>query len=184
MEARGNLPEYSAQGNNFVRSSMNWGPLPSVIASAFGWQTEKRTTYAAGFHTYTLEWTPDFMRFSVDSKLHAMLDLNVKKESFFTRGGFPTTAQNGSTQAVVNDIWEGQPNAAPFDQEFYLIVDLAVGGTSGWFPDDVGGKMWFDGSATAMTDFANAQSTWSATWPSSDDERALRIDSVKMWKLC
>ncbi|OBZ70915.1 hypothetical protein A0H81_08997 [Grifola frondosa] len=40
--------------------------------------------------------------------------------------------------------------AAPFDHAFYLILDLAVGGTSGWFPDNVGGKMWFDGSSSAM----------------------------------
>ena len=126
------------------------------------------------------------MRMSIDSKLNAALDLSLKKssQSFFNRGHFPTTAQNGSTQAVVNNIWEGQPNSAPFDQEFYLIMDLAVGGTSGWFPDNVGGKMWFDGSATAMTDFAKAQDTWFATWPSSDDDRAFRIESVNMWKLC
>ncbi|EJD07749.1 uncharacterized protein FOMMEDRAFT_116159 [Fomitiporia mediterranea MF3/22] len=184
VEARGNSASYPRQGNNFVRGSLNWGPLDTVVANAFGWQFQKRSTYSSGFHTYTLEWTPDFIRISVDSKLRAMLDLNIKKTSFWERGGFPVTAQNGSTQAVVQDIWEGQPNAAPFDQEFYLIIDLAVGGTSGWFPDNVGGKMWFDGSATAMTDFAKAQDTWSATWPSSDDDRALRVDSVKMWKLC
>lgn len=167
-----------------MRSSLNWGPLDTVIANSFGWQSQKRSTYAAGFHTYTLEWTPDFMRISVDSRLRAMLDLNIKKKSFFDRGNFPVTAQNGSTQAVVQNIWEGQPNAAPFDQEFYLIISLSVGGTSGWFPDKVGGKMWFDGSATAMTDFAKAQDEWFGTWPSSDDDRALRVDSVKMWKMC
>ena len=63
-------------------------------------------------------------------------------------------------------------------------MNVAIGGRNGWFPDGVGGKMWFDGSATAMTDFANAQDDWSATWPDSDDDRAFRIDSVKMWNLC
>ncbi|KAH8107555.1 hypothetical protein DFH11DRAFT_1170417 [Phellopilus nigrolimitatus] len=184
MEARGNLPSYPAQGDNFVRSSLNWGPLASVTARAFGWQSQKRTTYAADFHVYSFEWTGSFMRFSVDSQLNAMLDLSLAKTSFFERGGFPQTAQNGSTEAVVTNIWEGQGNAAPFDQEFYLIIDLAVGGTSGWFPDKQGGKMWFDGSDTAMTDFASAQSTWSPTWPTSDDDRAFRIDYVKMWKTC
>ena len=29
MEARGNLPTYPAQGSNYVRSSMNYGPFPS-----------------------------------------------------------------------------------------------------------------------------------------------------------
>ncbi|OCB92028.1 hypothetical protein A7U60_g659 [Sanghuangporus baumii] len=184
VEARGNDASYSGQGYNVVRSSLNWGPLDSVLASSYGWQSVKRSSYAAGFHTYTLEWTSDFMRMSVDSRLRAMLDLNIAKKSFFDRGDFPLTTQNGSTEAVVENIWEGQPNAAPFDQEFYLIISLSVGGTSGWFPDKVGDKMWFDGSATAMTDFAKEQDEWFSTWPSSDDDRALRVDSVKMWKLC
>ncbi len=58
---------------------------------------------------------------------------------------------------------------------FYLILDLAAGGTSGWFPDKLGNKPWFDGSASAMRDFANQQSTWSATWPSDDDDLSFRM---------
>jgi hypothetical protein len=30
--------------------------------------------------------------------------------------------------------------------EFYLILNVAVGGTSGWFPDWAGDKPWLDGS--------------------------------------
>jgi hypothetical protein len=33
---------------------------------------------------------------------------------------------------------------------FYLIINLAVGGTSGWFPDKVGNKPWFDSSLSAF----------------------------------
>jgi len=62
-------------------------------------------------------------------------------------------------------------------------LDLAAGGTSGWFPDKVGGKPWSDGTATAMSDFAKAQSTWSKTWPSNANDLAFRIDYVKMWQL-
>lgn len=189
MEARGNGPSYPAQGNNFVRSTLTWGPLETLIARAFGWQNVKRGSYAEGFHTYTLEWDETFMRFSVDSQLKAMLDLSLKKEkdSFWERGHFPQVASNGTgdTQVVVQNPYAGRGNAAPFDQEFYLIIDLAVGGTSGWFPDGVGGKMWFDGSGgSAMRDFAQAQGTWEATWPGSDDQRAFRVESVKMWKKC
>lgn len=129
-----------------MRSSLNWGPLPSVTAMFFGWQSMKQKSYADDFHTYTLEWTGSFMRFSVDSRLKRMLDLRLKKKSFFEVGNFPSTVQNGSTQSVVPNPWSSASNAAPFDQQFYLILDLAVGGTSGWFPDGFGGKMWFDGS--------------------------------------
>lgn len=78
---------------------------------------------------------------------------------------------------------------------------MAAGGTSGWFPDGKGGKPWYDGSLSmffsflllplllhkraknkltpcfiaAMRDFALAQDVWSATWPSSQDDRAFRM---------
>ena len=58
---------------------------------------------------------------------------------------------------------------------FYLITNLSAGGTSGWFPDDKGNKPWYDGSLTAMRDFARDQDTWAATWPESADDRAFRM---------
>ena len=80
-----------------------------------------------------------------------MIDLRFDKESFFQRGEFPKTVINGTTEVVLENPWEGRPNSAPFDQQFYLIISLAVGGTPGWFPDDVGGKPWFDGSTSMST---------------------------------
>ncbi|KAH9896600.1 concanavalin A-like lectin/glucanase [Cubamyces lactineus] len=189
MEARGNAPSYPAQGVNFVRSSLNYGVLQSLQTHIFGWWSQKQSSYDKAFHVYSMEWTPDWMRFYVDTRLQAMMNLKITGKGgkdFFKRGDYPATATNGSNVAVVvENIWEQQGGsaAAPFDQEFYLILDLAAGGTSGWFPDNVGGKMWFDGSKSAMRDFAKAQDTWAATWPSSADDRAFRIDYVKMWKL-
>ena len=59
--------------------------------------------------------------------------------------------------------------------EFYLILDVAAGGTSGWFPDSVGGKPWFDSDPNAMYNFASAQDQWAASWPSSSADRAMRV---------
>ncbi|KAI0684989.1 concanavalin A-like lectin/glucanase domain-containing protein [Cytidiella melzeri] len=189
MEARGNDQSYAAQGINYIRSSLNYGPLASLQTHIVGWWQEKRFTYGEDFHTYGLEWTPDWMRFYVDTRLQAMMNLKVTGKggkSFFDRGDYPTTAHNGSdTEVIVSNIWEeaGGSSAAPFDQQFFLILDLAAGGTSGWFPDGVGGKPWVDQDSEAMKTFAEAQSTWFKTWPSNQDDRAFRIDSVKMWKL-
>ncbi|TFK37023.1 glycoside hydrolase family 16 protein [Crucibulum laeve] len=186
IEARGNGPDYPAQGSNFMRSTLNYGPIPAVIKQIFGWQSLKRSSFDKDFHIYGLEWDEQFMRFYVDSRIHAMLDLNLKakKDSFWERGSFPQTAQNGSAQVVVPNPYENRPNSAPFDQPFYLIINLAAGGTSGWFPDNKGNKPWFDGSLTAMRDFAKAQDSWLPTWPSSAEDRSFRIDYVKMWELC
>jgi hypothetical protein len=85
MEARGNGIDYRGQGVNYVRSSLNYGPMSSVLARLFGWQSEKRIGYDAAFHTYTLEWTDKWMRISVDNRVNAMIDLNVagKGQSFW-----------------------------------------------------------------------------------------------------
>ncbi|KAF9042890.1 concanavalin A-like lectin/glucanase domain-containing protein [Panaeolus papilionaceus] len=191
VEARGNDASYKAQGNNFIRASLNYGPIAAgpVLNQIFGWFGLKRTNYAAAFHTYTMEWTEEWIRIYVDSRLKTMLDLKLKKKgkgsSMWGIGNFPQTARNHSDSlVVVQDPWEGRGGIAPFDQEFYLIMNLAAGGTSGWFPDNVGGKPWFDGSLSAMHDFAKAQDTWSATWPQSVEDRSMRVDYVKMWTKC
>ncbi|KAF9447332.1 glycoside hydrolase family 16 protein [Macrolepiota fuliginosa MF-IS2] len=186
LEARGNSPSYPAQGSNYVRSSLNYGPLPSLFRQIFGWFSMKRSSFDKAFHTYALEWDESFMRFYTDTRVTAMLDLDLagRKDGFWDRGQFPLTAQNGSAQVVVENPWQGGGKNAPYDQSFYLIIDLAAGGTSGWFPDGVGNKSWYDGSLTAMRDFARAQDTWSKTWPASAEDRSFRIDYVKMWKKC
>lgn len=63
MESRGNAPSYPAQGSNFVRSALNWGPLSFLneVSKTFGFWTERRTSYDQDFHIYTLEWTDKFM---------------------------------------------------------------------------------------------------------------------------
>jgi len=112
-----------------------------------------------------------------------MYDIQFTKP-FFERGNFPAVWQNGSAAVVLENPWVNGTIAAPFDQEFYLILDVAVGGTNGWFPDKVGGKPWLDGSQNAIGDFARAQSQWYGTWPQDTYARSLVVDSVKMWKLC
>ncbi|TRM66532.1 glycoside hydrolase family 16 protein [Schizophyllum amplum] len=184
MESRGNGPRYPFQGTNYVRGSLNWGPLTwlSSVYKTYGWWTRRLGTYDQEFHTYSLEWTEDFIRIYVDTRLHHMLELKVD-EPFWDRGDYPAVVQNGSDAIVLDNPWVNGSRAAPFDQEFYLILDVAVGGTNGWFPDD-DGKPWLDGSAAAMRDFIKSKDKWYSSWPDNAEERAFVIDSVKMWQQC
>lgn len=51
------------RGIDYVRGSLNWGPLSFLNAyyKTFGWWTQRRTDYGEAFHTYALEWTSSFL---------------------------------------------------------------------------------------------------------------------------
>ncbi|EAU83458.2 hypothetical protein CC1G_04714 [Coprinopsis cinerea okayama7 len=180
MESRGNGPEYPYQGTNYVRGSLNWGPSHALNRAykTYGWWSLRRGSYDTDFHTYALEWDEEFIRIYVDSRLHHMLDLRLKK-SFWELGKFPPFANIGGETVMVSNLWANGTKAAPFDQKFYLILDVGVGGTNGWFPDSKE-KPWLDGSQTAMGDFWRARNEWMPTW--QDVEKRSMI--MCMWEKC
>jgi hypothetical protein len=51
---------------------------------------------------------------------------------------------------VTENPWEAGEPSAPFDQEFYLILNVAVGGTNGYFPDDQCDKPWSNSASSAI----------------------------------
>ncbi|KAJ7056830.1 glycoside hydrolase family 16 protein [Mycena amicta] len=171
---RGNGIQYTNRGANYVQGSLNWGPTPALnsVGKSYSWWVEKRKVFSSDFHTYTMEWTDKWIRLSVDTRLHTLLDLKFN-EPFFKRGDYPPTAvdANGHPYPVTNP-WVNGTNATPFDQDFYLIMNVAVGGTNGWFPDGQGEQ--------AMDPMAQ----WLPTWPENLEERAMAVDYVRMWKHC
>lgn len=65
----------------------------------------------AGFHTYSLEWDPDTIKWFVDGHLY---ETRTSREWYSSGGKSP----------------------APFDQRFHLLMNLAVGGNWPQYPDD------------------------------------------------
>ncbi|TFK67104.1 glycoside hydrolase family 16 protein [Pluteus cervinus] len=185
VESRGNGIRYTARGSNYVQGSLNWGPTPQLngVSKTYSWWSNKRVPFSDDFHTYALEWTDKFIRMYVDTRLHTLLELKLDKP-FFQRGDFPAIIFNGSNPAALQNPWVNGTNATPFDQDFYLILNVAVGGTNGWFPESQGNKPWLDNAANPMRDFANAISQWYPTWPTNVEDRAMVVDYVKMWKHC
>ncbi|KAG0238667.1 hypothetical protein BGW41_008042 [Actinomortierella wolfii] len=99
--------------------------------------------------------------------------LNVRFDDMFKKGKFPEWVHN---------LWEGS-NAAPFDQEFYILMNVAVGGTAGYFPDGYGNKPWSDRSPHAVNEFYDAKDQWYPTWGSADDNsRAMAIDYIRVYR--
>jgi hypothetical protein len=96
-----------------------------------------------------------------------LLDIN---ESFWQKGGWE--------ESNLDNPWSGRGNNAPFDQKFYLVFNVAVGGTNGYFPDGIGNKPWTDSDANAVNSFWSAVDEWYPTW--NGEEAALQIDWVKV----
>ena len=110
----------------------------------------------------------------IDDESKRVLDLKIN-QSFWERGGW-------SANPTIDNPWKGQPDVAPFDQKFYLVFNVAVGGVNGYFPDGQGAKPWSDKSDNAARDFYRSLASIIKTWDLEGQESALQIRSVKVWQ--
>ncbi|KIW12162.1 hypothetical protein PV08_09437 [Exophiala spinifera] len=177
-ESRGNNWTYPLSGNNIISSTLHWGP---TMASDGWWRTYKKqkalhSTFADEFHTFGLEWTPDYMYTYLDSRLLQVLYHGLSK-SFWELGRFSTLSLD-----TPGNIWANGTKAAPFDQNFFLILDVAVGGTNGWFGDGLGGKPWENSSPFARKQFWDSRDQWYPTWQNRNGP-SMQVKSVKIWQL-
>ncbi|MCH5158951.1 MAG: family 16 glycosylhydrolase [Clostridiales bacterium] len=106
----GEIDIMEAKGSRYnkVDTTLHYGPI-----SDGGWQSQYNTTETTlssntdQWHTYAVEWKPTYIKWFVD--------------------GNPV-------QTVSSDTWYSRSEAAsgnsraPFDQPFYIILNLAVGG--------------------------------------------------------
>jgi beta-glucanase (GH16 family) len=178
MESRGNNYTYPLGGNNIVSSTLHWGPDPLNDAywQNIGKNKALQTTYTKGFHTFGLEWSEKYLFTYVDSRLQQVTYTTFKKP-FWQKGRFPSSDANGTR--IVDPWSQTGRHSTPFDQDFYLILNVAVGGTNGWFEDGMQAKPWVDTSDTAPKDFWNARDQWYPTW---QDKGQMIVKSVKMWQ--
>jgi hypothetical protein len=80
-------------------------------------------------------------------------------------------------QAGLNlDKWKvNSSGCTPFDHPMYLIINLAVGGTMGYFKNTPN-KPWKDGHG-AMSEFYRNQDKWISSW-----KRGLEVKDIKVWE--
>lgn len=174
-ESRGNNHSYPLGGNNVISSTLHWGP---DLANDAWWRTYGKTqslmtTFGKTFHTFGLEWSEKYIYMYLDSRLLQVM-YNKFSKPLWERGNFPLSDSNGTNFV---DPWSQTGNpSTPFDKDFYLILNVAVGGTNGWFQDGKAGKPWVDASPTAKKDFWNAKDTWYPTWT----DPSMQVKSVKI----
>ena len=101
MESRGRLP-------NRVYNAIHYGqpwPMQKYTSSMYKFPTGEDTT---GFHEYAVEWEPGVVRWFVDGNMY------YETSSWWT---------------MANDAEEPFPYPAPYDKPFYILLNLAIGGT-------------------------------------------------------
>jgi len=171
VESRGNT-NYPPGGVDTFASTLHFGPYwaqdPYITATK---TMTDGTDFSTNWHTFGLFWNESMIYTYLDTDTNRILSVDTSSETFWERGGW------GSTY---NNPWKNAENTnAPFDQEFYLILNLAAGGTNGYFPEGYG-KPWSNSDPNAINSFWNSRGTWYPTWVG--EEAALRIDSIKVWQ--
>ena len=130
-------------------------------------------SFADAFHTYGLRWTATSLYTYIDDDANRLLEVDWSAQSFWERGGWGERYGNP---------WEGRGNGAPFDQEFFLVINVAVGGVSDFFPDGAGGKPWLNKDGDAVNKFYAAKQQWLPTWQYGTNQAALQVDWVKVYQ--
>jgi beta-glucanase (GH16 family) len=126
VESRGNDASCAAGGRNKFGSTLHWGPGYPADAwdKAHAEYTSETGDLSDDFHIYGLDWTEEHIITTIDGK--TVLDFQFD-DDMFTKGGF---------DKAYNNPWQYETDkSAPFNQEFYLIFNVAVGGASDYWPD-------------------------------------------------
>lgn len=182
-ESRGNGVHYAEGGYDQISSTLHWGPSSTIdgYLQTFKSYTRRIGMFDSTYHTFGLEWSDKYIKTYVDRRLQQVFYHKFNKP-FWQIGKFQTTYDNGT---YIQNPWPANNPIAPFDQEFFLILNVAVGGTNGFFPDNMGNKPWINSQEdNAASSFWSSVDSWYNTWPKNPDERAMIVDFVKIYKIC
>ncbi|XP_067946744.1 beta-1,3-glucan-binding protein-like [Watersipora subatra] len=171
MESRGNR-HYGNLGVEYMGTTLHWGTANVNRYTMTSKQTKSRIgTLADRFNKYTFYWTEAGMKLYLNDE--KIVDFPTPSQGFFRWGNLPGA-----------NIWGNSKNA-PFDHPFYLIINLAVGGTNGFFPDGVSNanynKPWRNSDSNGPEKFWKSKNLWYPTW--QGDDASFQIDSVRIWQL-
>ena len=177
-ESKGNLDfkcDGNPQGRQLAGSTLHWGPDYSQngFMKTSWWKQNFENDFSNDFHTYKIEWNPDGISAYIDGE--------------YTGGVFPPAGgfwEYGGFHG--NNIWKDGTKMAPFDKDFYFILNVAVGGN--FFRDGCqnafGEKPWYGSNVPgSMKRFWEAKENWLPTWDMDSEERAMKVDYIKVWSL-
>eukprot|EP00488_Nonionellina_sp_1-RS-2012_P002161 TRINITY_DN4042_c0_g1_i1.p1 TRINITY_DN4042_c0_g1~~TRINITY_DN4042_c0_g1_i1.p1 ORF type:complete len:279 (-),score=71.25 TRINITY_DN4042_c0_g1_i1:123-959(-) len=135
IESRGNDKLKSGAdgteiGSNLMGTTVHWGPYYGADRypmSTTTYSLPNGALFSAAFHNWTLDWTPEGFNCSVDG--HLYFTAETPSAGYWSKGAFDKD-EPGS-----DNPWKYSASKdAPFDQGFYLVLNVATGGVSGFFP--------------------------------------------------
>jgi len=184
VESRGNrvlTDEFGThKGCNSAGQTMHWGPF--FPYNAYDRTTGERAgTFGDGFHRYGVEWDANSIRLLIDDNV--VVNAAPGPGGFWELGNFGLPIESNPWR------YSSNPRMAPFDQPFYFLLNVAVGGTNGFFPDNWINqpypKPWGNPTETAFRDFWNARGLWHPTWnptTNNGEDAAMAIEYIRVWK--
>lgn len=142
MEMRGNRNLFAEGiynvGSEQAASTLHFGPSTSVKNHwpMTHFSKNQQPGFNENFHLYKVSWSPTQLIFYVDNVVMATVNAG---SGFWNYGGFGSSG--------LPNPWAGATVMAPFDQEFFIIMNLAIGGTN-FFDDSFTNrytpKPWWD----------------------------------------
>lgn len=199
MESRGNNPATCAAGGyNTFGSTLHWGPewdhdayLKTTTQIRF---SQRNTTLIDDFHIYGLLWNSTGIYTYLDDPSQSVLSVDMSTNTFWQYGqqnstrcvqkdpdtsGFDGCVQQRSVPgqnwaASFANPWQSPNNfsvhMSPFDAPFYLMMNVAVGGTNGYFSNcngsDGSAQPWgsADPNELPIDSFMKNSFRWLPTW--------------------
>ncbi|KAG8233977.1 hypothetical protein J437_LFUL014496, partial [Ladona fulva] len=130
--------------------------------------------YGDGFHIFEMIWTDQKIEFYVDRT--RLGGINAPEGGFWKLGGFDENPGG-------KNIWENGGPMAPFDRQFFFVLNVAVGGR--FFPDGMKNypypKPWNWTSTHPMMDFWERRNWWLPTW--DPIESSMWVDYIRVYSL-
>ena len=195
VESRGNKPGYPGGGYDHIQSSIHMAPVgykdDIALPNPPGAKMSNPTVpipfsfLPKEFHTYGIDWTPQYVKVWVDEPIYSTIVWEFKTDPF-SNFNLPTRDFYGN---LLSSPWASSSHkSAPFDEPFYLILNVAVGGIPGYFnqrgaPWSVSADFW-----NAQRQVCEAREEMSDTWHTDfqpmivDWIRMSELDDVEYWE--
>jgi len=118
------IVESKGQEPDRIHGTIHFGSRWPANASATKVHTFPEKQSIAEFHTYALEWEPGEIRWLIDGEVYST-----------QKSWWSSSKLDGNKGIKPKDERDFNPWPAPFDQPFYLVMNVAVGGQFGGKPD-------------------------------------------------